>query len=836
MRHLYILCLSGGLFWLTNLAPIVAAQANSGAAQPAPPHASLALGAAAPIEVTVASETTGTVLHVGKLNIPVSIREPSGLQAEVVELKGGARVGVLRLTAANDSAAALVVRRPGGALESLWTGRLQFTGDPGERHADALEVGDRDGDGSPDIVVGSYDEPVRVCGEDRTLLAPRAVDPKTLTLRSVLLNRAAHRPVTAQLVASTTHAISEQPPLLRALRATGASSSNPDASQSAAALTDGDLATAWIEGRGLGGRFEFVTLRWNATSRPIVGLAVVPLPPRAAEPTTLAADAPSKPAEPKSAPLARVRVLSLLGPGGEHLTATLPEDPKPGQRYWITPSEPLAWSCLTVSIDDVFADKLTPQTHTGLAEIEAYTELDRAGGLAQLVTDIALPGTRGDDATALLAHASGDVVAALVEAWPRLPTLGKRRALRLLFIHPASADTRAGDVLRSALRDQDQEISAQALRIAGERVSFGPALLEELAHSATRQGDAAAQVIAHSSAANALDVLLAVLLEPNGTDRAALRDAIAIAYQARGAAASEALKTWLGAEPAKPVAARAALALALSRVPEARADAAALVTPLIADVHEFADQWRLVQAAMTLPSDPNADAWLDKLARGADEWMLRVAALDALSQRSSALAAPAAHHALTDEYPRVRAVGVRVLAPDPNAFAGLAKVAQEDKWFLVRQAALEKLPDTPQARQLFAAALKDKAATVRASALQALLRVGDSSAWPSVKPVVENAEEYPEVIAAALAYARGLCIHDAIASLKAVVKRGMQPEAWSADQELALAALEALSGFGGDAAAWARDHAVGPLVPKEVHVAAAEAAKRPGNCRVGSSL
>ena len=67
-------------------------------------------------------------------------------------------------------------------------------------------------------------------------------------------------------------------------------------------------------------------------------------------------------------------------------------------------------------------------------------------------------------------------------------------------------------------------------------------------------------------------------------------------------------------------------------------------------------------------------------------------------------------------------------------------------------------------------------------------------------------------------------------SLQGVVARGLQPDAWAPDQELALSALEALTSFGGGYAAWARDHAVGPLVPKELHDAAAHAAEKLGVC------
>ena len=845
MRHLYILRYLGSLFWLTNLATFASAQpaATPAKAPATAPRVTLALGGGSPSEVTVTSEASGVVLHVGRLNVPVPLTEPGTVQVETVQLKGGATVGVVRLTAAAQSAAVLLVKRPGGALEALWTGRLQLAGDPGERRADALEIKDRDGDGATDVVVGSYDEQVRVCGDDRSLLAPRAIDPATLTLRSVLLNRTAQRPLTAQLTASSSDATLQPPPLLRALRAWGASSASQTPAQDVGALTDGDTATGWVEGRGLGGRFEFATLRWTANQRPILALAVVATvsaeQSRRSDETVApmegrgrSAAAPAETAKSH----ARVRVLSLLGPGGERYTATLPEDPKPGQRYWIRLPTPVAWSCMTLSIDDVFADQLGPQTHASIAEVEAYTDLDRPDGLGQLVSEIAVPGAKGDDATDLLQQARGDVVAALIAAWPKLPAIGKRRALRSLFNRPDAADARTSELLRSALRDADPEISGQALRIAAsERVPFGAALLGELAHSATRQGDGAVAVIAHSGASSALDQLLTILLDREGPDRPRLREAIGFAYQARGEAASATIQPWLD-DAGKPIAARAALALSLSRVPSAREVTQQLVRASSAQATEFSDQWRLVQAAAALPSDATVDGWLAGLAKSSNVWMVRAATLEALQQRASERALSTAREALADEYPRVRAAAIRVLAPQPAEFDALAKLLREDKWFLVKQALLDKLPSTAQSRQLFVEMLQDKTAVVRASAVQALHRVNAVEAWPQIKPLLENSQEYPEVLTAAVAFVHGLCVQAAAPSLRAVVARGMQPDAWTADQDLALAALEAMSSFGGDAATWARDHAVGPLVPKEVQAAAAAAANRPASCKIRTAL
>ena len=186
MRHLYILRNLGGLFWLIHHAAFASAQA----VPPPAPALSLQLRGGPPVPLRVEIVDGHALLYAGNVQVPLPVSTTGELTVENVELASGATVGVVRLSAAAQKAAVLLTKKPGGGLGVLWTGRLDATGDPGERRADALEIRDRDGDGRADIVVGSYDERVRVCGEERTLLTPRALDPKTLSLRSVLLNRA----------------------------------------------------------------------------------------------------------------------------------------------------------------------------------------------------------------------------------------------------------------------------------------------------------------------------------------------------------------------------------------------------------------------------------------------------------------------------------------------------------------------------------------------------------------------------------------------------------------------------------------------------------------------
>ncbi|HEX4355018.1 MAG TPA: HEAT repeat domain-containing protein, partial [Polyangiales bacterium] len=608
-------------------------------------------------------------------------------------------------------------------------------------------------------VVGTYDERTQLCGQERTLLAPRAVDPKTLSLKSVLLNRAAERAVQAQLTATAVAPVASPPPLLHALRAISASSASADIAQSSAAVSDGDLASAWVEGRGLGGRFEFVTLRWAAPERAIRAIAVV-----------LAKEDASAHARP--------HVLSLLGDQGAHLVATLPDDAVPGQRYWITPPEPLAWTCLSVSVDALAPGAIDAKSHTALAEVEAYTDLDFAGGLDTLVAELAQPGPRGDDATQLLASARGDVVAALVAIWPHLSTLGKRRAMRVLF-GSRTPDPRANEILRNAMRDPDPEVSEHGIELARGKIDGGPALLLELAADATPQGDHAALAFAHSAEPAAFEKLLPLLFDKRGTERPVLRDALALAYRASGTNGRDIATHWLATSP--PVAAEAALALALASAPESRETAASIFRASRAASREFADQWRLVECAAALDDEADGDAWLTGLVRESDTWMLRMAALSALQARRSTATVGEAKRALTDDYPRVRANALKVLSSNSPDIELLSRYARDDKWFLVRAAAIESLPNLPNAQAVMVAATGDRTPAVRAVAIHALQRAGVASAWPRIQKLLENAEEYPEVLAEGIAFAKALCVVAAAPSLHAVVERGLQPDAWAPD-------------------------------------------------------
>jgi HEAT repeat protein len=800
----------GGLIWLTismgfTPAPPAAAAPSSSELQLGKPPV------AAPVSLSETAD--GSVLLVGKTQAVLPVRQARTLRSESFTLAGGQSVGVVRASDGSREAAALVVRKPTGAVEIIWTGALFLSGDPGERHADALEIADRDGDKLPDLVVGTYDERVRVCGQEHALLSPRALDPKTLALRSVLLNRLDPQRAVQKLTARAQGPGTQGPPLIRALHPTSASSAEQGAAGAdIRAIADGDLATFWSEGRGLGGRFEFVSLRWAAPDKPITALALV-LPAAASGAT----------------PFAVARKISISTEQGPRLEVSLPQGVAPGQRYWIVPETPLRSSCLTVSLDEVAQSG--PKVHAAIAELEAYTDLDREGGAQTLIDELIHDGPRAADATELLMHTSADVVPQLSAALPSLSPTARRRALRVLSAR-AGSDDRALELIALASRDTDAEVAHAALTTLVQQLPRSQNLLLTAAAAPGRAGDEAAIALARSGGPSSLRGLLDLLAaEPRSAERTALRDAIGLAYRHGGPEAPAVVDAWRQ-QPALTPQARAAASLALAAVSDAKPSAAKLLADSVESAREFPERWRLVQAAAQLPSEPRTDAWLADVVASANEWMLRSAALEALEARRTPAALPAAKAALSDSYPRVRARALRVLSGDRESVEVLAHYARKDEWFLVRAAALTALPDAAASRSAMLDALKDPSPIVRSAAIHALQRVHAADAWPSIEPLVANSEEYPDVIEAGVAFARALCLTRAGSTLQDVVKRGLRPEAWTADQELALGALEALTHLGGEYAKWAAQRTAAPIVPPSVRTAAQRAVAQPQRCVV----
>ena len=140
-----------------------------------------------PVRIRVVMEDGATLLRVSGRGRDVERALPSasatGATVSVIGLAGGAKLALVRLA---ERAEALVVAR-NGRPEILWVGRTSLHGDLGEQRRDVVQVADRTGDGVDDVIVGTTQRGRAICGEESTLLDPRAVDPGAMALRSVSL-------------------------------------------------------------------------------------------------------------------------------------------------------------------------------------------------------------------------------------------------------------------------------------------------------------------------------------------------------------------------------------------------------------------------------------------------------------------------------------------------------------------------------------------------------------------------------------------------------------------------------------------------------------------------
>lgn len=746
----------------------------------------------------------------------VRARGITDLTTERIEVAPGLHVAILRGTGEGVSMAALL-DVTGSTPRILWAERTDFHGDPGERTTGVISSEDRTGNGRPDILVAARREGTTLCGQEETLLLGRAYDPRQGSLRPVMLRRVSGD----EAVAATATRESPGPsgaPLLRALSAGGVSSTAGHAGDDVTglapprALVDGRTETFWVEGRGGPGAQEFAILRWTVRF-PIRAFAITPSP---------TGDA--------AAQLGRPRTFWLVGDEGARIRVTLPEDAidHPGERYWVVPPEPVAWRCVALVLDEAYAPSGTrpAAVHTAIAEVEAYTEFDWGTGIEGLVNILVTGGGDGDEAARLLSNLGSPAIVALAASWERLDERGRRRSVRVFADGTRRGAPEGIEGLGRAAMDDAEVVRQSALEALGTLGPPAARVLGRLVAEPAPVGDAAVSSLVRHPPSAAAPPLLVALSAEGGSERAALREGLARALASGDADALRALAEWIEGAPVSSLAS-AALGLA-SRQPT-RALAEPLVASLVSRAERFEDRWRVMRAARELPAADAVDAWLSTSSAEAEEWMLRAAALEALDRRAAGGRVEAARRALDDSYPRVRIAAVRILDGLDESDGTLATMARRDSWPMVRAAAVDALFDRPAGREAVRQAIHDRSPRVRRAALVAATRGGYREAWALVRARLEDDDEWPQVTIAALHYVRDLCVVEAGPQVVGVLRRGLRPNAWAPDIDVAAVAADLAQRLGGETATEAAQIGGRAEAPASIR-AAIERAADVGGC------
>ncbi len=417
---------------------------------------------------------------------------------------------------------------------------------------------------------------------------------------------------------------------------------------------------------------------------------------------------------------------------------------------------------------------------------------------------------------------------ALLRAWPSLSTLAQRRALPVLA-ELARAHDDAVDALVLAAKSDDPALRDQAfvaLRKAMPRGRRGLTMLL----SDSEVGDRAAASLARSAPRAAVPALLDSIAADGGPARPGLRDALGAAAQRAPDVAKQHLRTWLGSEP--PAAAAASAAVGLARVAGFEPEVAALIGYAAPRTTEFETAWRLLLAAPDAAPSARVDAWVEQQLDGPDEWMLRRAAIDAVTARGKrARARPS----LDDPHPRVRVRAAAALSADPKTMTARATLARRDTWPMVRAAAVRSLRTEGAATPVIVASVDDSMSEVRVTAIEVLTAAAHDEGWPRIHARLRNSKEWPYVTEAAIDYVVAHCRTDAVDSLMRVVVRATPSNALTEDLNNAALAIEALRTLGsGDARAAVEQLRATEGVPPTLKMALERPLPNGGGCTRGA--
>jgi HEAT repeat protein len=738
------------------------------------------------------------------------------LAAETIRGPGDGRLGRLTLAEADGRAfQALLALAGTPAVPTLvWSGWTTLAGDAGERHGQRVDVGDVDGDGVTDVLVGILSETTRVCGrEELPLLHRRGYDWASHTLRPVSGARPGLDPAAATDVAAATERfmpvvaagegsldavvapwspVAADATLVPLLEYRGASSSlgdgaDPLRNSPPGGLEDMDARTGWAEGVGGAGKLEFVTARVITTQLPARWLAV-----RAID----GADA--------TAPKTRNRVKSLLlvdGAGHSWRVALADgREERAGALTWFELPAPLEGGCVTATVLDTWPAISAEGRRNNVTWI---SDLQVFGAVSLPADAPAVRAVLDDDASSvaaarLLRALGGSAVQTLGDVAAQLGSTGAARAAA--FLAGRAEPEAIGAVAR--LLAADDASAARAAREAVARLGEGATgiLVALLSSPEPKARATALELLGEVGGSAALPELLSQAVQATEDDRPLIRRTLAAFLGRQPGDADEVLA--VAGEAARG--GREAVLVDLLRVTpladaSVREEAARLVTEGLGAAQSFEARYFLIRRAADLlvAGETSPAEALLRVAQAAAEPELRTEAAQALAAAPGTVdLAPL----LDDPWPGVReaaatAMGSRGVEAEQLALATRFAV---EAWPVVRAAAAAALlrapawPGDDVARRL----LDDPSVDVRDRTIAALDERGDEPSLRILAEMVEDHGERLELRQRALASLAAHCWPELKPLVVRVVEWSIQAGARRGDQALALDAIRALGTAG----------------------------------------
>ena len=410
------------------------------------------------------------------------------------------------------------------------------------------------------------------------------------------------------------------------------------------------------------------------------------------------------------------------------------------------------------------------------------------------------------------------------DAWPSLLLLGRKRALGALRQLAEEHDA-AVEALVEAARSGDEDLRNSALTILQRTKPRGLGGLVALLPDPD-VGDRAASLLARAEPSFAIEPLLDAIAQPGGADRHGIRSALGTAVQRSNDDPKERLRGWLSTRP--PAESVASAAVGLASLDEYRNIVASFVEYAAKKTTDFAARWRLLQGAEAAGASDEVDRWVRTQLAGPEEWMLRQAAVDAITARGHR---EDARGALSDPYPRVRARAAAALSGDADTLVERATLARRDTWPMVRAEAVTSLRTEGEALPVIVASVDDSMSVVRTAAIEVLAASWYDQGWDRVHRRLRARNEWPQVTEAAIGYVVAHCRTDAVEALFRIIMRAAPSNALTEDLNNAARAIEALRALGSPEAKSAVEqlrHAEG--VPPTLKMALEQPLPKDGGC------